>query len=158
MDETGARRPQWSELVRRHIHDTVGYVLRLGDAGPCRDLQEKETGDRVPGRRYRGLQARDLADFRPDGSWLLGVLLCDGDDLRPLVGWIRGHDPADLDRVRFYHPPNADLRTALAPWVAAALPPPLAFPVATWEAFHKMFGYHHATQVYADFAPANPDV
>lgn len=158
MDETGTRRPGWSDLVRRHIHDTVGYVLRLGDAALCRDFQEKETGSRVPGRAYRSLQADDLADFRPQASWLLGVLLCDGDDLGPLVAWARRRDPADLDRLRFYHPPDADLRTVMAPWVDAALPPPLAFPVATWEAFHRMFGYHHAIHVYADFAPANPDV
>ncbi len=89
-------------------------------------------------------------------SWLIGVLLCPGDDTRVIADWASSLPAPEVGRVRFYHHPDLDLVAALEAWYDAGLPDPRTSEVWNYKTFHKQFGRHLNDQVYRDVTGLEP--
>jgi hypothetical protein len=138
----------YAEVVRAHHRKTIAYLLATQP--PCRETVAEEML-RVA-RNLRPVEVEDLPRLAPRGSWLLAVLLCEGDDTEAVASWAARLRPEDRDRVRFYYHPKADLATALAAWVKAGLGVPPAAAARDFAAFHKVVGKHLNDRVWQDHA------
>lgn len=108
----------WYETIRRHWRKTRGYLL--ASSQPCIDIRDREL-HAVKGRSLASRDPQNVARWTPPESWILAVILCPGDDVRPIVEWVRAHD-ADPDRVWFYLRPTTPTEV-LTPWVEAGQRP-----------------------------------
>lgn len=138
---------RYADVVRRHQGRTRGYLLAF--QVECRDIVDQEVL-RIR-RTLRAIEPGGL-DGIARGSWVLGVLLCPGDDLGALVPWARGLSAADRDRILLYHRPRTDIEEALRGWAAAGMDGPVVTPVRDFATFHKVFGKHFNDRVWLDHA------
>lgn len=138
--------PGYPDVVRTHHRKTAGYLLATHPA--CREVVGEEL-ERVA-RNLKPIEPEGLARFRPAGSWFLAVLLCPGDDTEAIAAWASRLKLEDLERVRFYLHPKADLETAMDAWLKAGLELPPAVVVRDFAAFHKVFGKHLNDRVWQD--------
>lgn len=137
----------FAEVVRPHFDECDGVVV--ASSGQCLEIQAKEE-EQVPGRDFSGVRPEDLPGLELEESWLVGILLCPGDETEEVSTWASTLDPTDLDRVRFYYTPDVDLVDAFGAWYEEGLPDPRTAEVEGWEDFHQTFGRDHSNQVYRD--------
>lgn len=140
--------PDFSEVVRAHHSKSVGFVVAA--SAPCLGIRDDEIA-RVR-RNLRPVTPPGLPTPPPEGSWILAVMLCPGDDTASVAAWAATLHPSLVDRIRFYHHPDTDLVAALTAWYAAGLPDPLTAEISDFASFHKQFGLDFNNQVYRDFA------
>jgi hypothetical protein len=146
--------PTASQLVKPHILKTTGYVV--AQSGDCLKIMRREAA-LDPKRQFVAVEAHRLGKLAIKGSWFMGVLLCPGDSTDLVAAWARVRPAADLGRIRVYFHTGTNLHHAMAAWVRATLPDPLfEEDISTWEQFHKVYGGHHAIQVYSDFVANSP--
>lgn len=125
--------------------ETRGFLLASTE--PCLSIRDEELAAVRDNRVLVGVD--DLADWEPPESWLLGVVLCPGDGVAPLVAWM-SRRRRDADRVRFYLHPETPVEV-LRPWAEAGLPVRrVQADIASWQQLHKRFGLALNDRVYAD--------
>lgn len=141
--------PDWHEVVVDHWRQTTGFLLALRQ--PCLRIRDDELDAIRKNRVLVALDPAGLEAWTPPASWLLAVLLCPGDDARPVVDWVR-RCGADPDRVKFYARKGVDAFQALASWDAAGLPDPVVEEgFTTWRDLHKAFGRDLAIRILQDW-------
>lgn len=140
------RPSDYAAIVRAHHAATTGYVAAQGE--DCLSIRDEEIA-RIR-RKLEPLALDQLAKVDTGGSWLLGVILCPGDDVTPLARWVARSPQAVRRRVRLYAHPDVDLVDALAPWYAADLDDPRVHIVSDFATFHRRFGNDLNDQVYED--------
>lgn len=138
--------PDFAGVVRPRFRACDGIVV--ASSGLCRRIRAQE--EKVPGRDFQGATPQGLSKLQLEGSWIVGVLLCPGDDTRAVANWATSLGPDEIDRIRFYYMPGTDLVGALAAWYGVGLPDPVTAEIEDWPTFHKTFGRDHANQVYQD--------
>lgn len=136
----------YAAVVRANVERTRGFIL--AERHPCLAIRDREVGSIQ--RDLRPAFTAALADLDPPDSWLLAVILCPGDDTSAVAAWARRLPARDLDRIRFYAHPDADLGQALAGWVEASLAPPRVDAAGDWKEFHRRFGLHLNDMAYQD--------
>lgn len=141
--------PDWHEVVARNWRKTKAYLLAFRE--PCIRIAADELDAIRRNRVLVGLSAGALSRWRPEGSWMLAVILCPGDDVAPLTAWLARHE-ADPARVRFYAHPGTDVFAALEAWREAGLGAPrVDDDVDAWPRLHKRFGNDLAVQILQDW-------
>lgn len=148
---TADRHADWFEVVRANWRRTQGFLLASRE--PCLTIRRQELVA-VKGRSLASRDASDLAAWDPPVSWILGVLLCPGDSIAPIIEWVRRHDVPG-DRVWFYLHPATPIET-LRPWAEAGFGTDQAATVANWRELHKLYGLALNDRVYADWSPGGP--
>lgn len=153
MDEA-LRRSDFAAVVRAHWRATHGFLL--ASHGPCREVQTEEIW-RIR-RSLRRVTSQELPRLEPTGSWLLAVLLCEGDDAQAVAPWAKARAAGDRDRIRFYAHAGADVGEALRPWQEAELGLPLVSSFDNFASFHRQFGADLNVRIYRDATarPARP--
>lgn len=146
--------PGWHAYVRRHLQDTAGYVV--AQSGTCLSIKDQEaTGprNRVPNRTFRAMDPADLVHVLLPKSWFMGIILCPGDDLGPILRWMKGLAKADHDRVVLYVHPGFDQKAGAERLRAASLEHLRKSDFkGSWENFHRLFGNDYSWQVWIDKA------
>lgn len=140
------RPSDYFRVVRAHAAKTRGFIL--AERHPCLDIRDREVE-----RIHRDLQpafAATLGDLDLPDSWMLAVILCPGDDTAGVAAWAQRLPARQVDRIRFYAHPKADLAEVLAGWVKARLPPPRVDEAGDWKEFHRQFGLHLNDLAYQD--------
>jgi hypothetical protein len=131
------RHPDWHGLVRRNWGKTTAFLLAT--CQPCLEVRDREVAAVGDNRNLQVLQAGDLAGWQPNGSWLLAVLLCGGDETRSLASWAR-KQRIDAGRIHFYLHVDASLET-LEGWHQAGLPlGRVTDGIDDWKRLHKFLG------------------
>lgn len=147
--------PGWHDVVRQHHADTAGYVV--AQTGDCLELQAQERKHprgRLRGRDFQPLPIASLATLRPPASWFLGIILCPGDDLDPILGWYVTLPTKDRDRVALFVHPRYAKDAVDEAWSRRGATAPQTVPLrGTWEHFHHVYGRLHGDRVYVDHAP-----
>lgn len=137
----------YAAVVRTNHHRTTGYLL--ASSPPCIKIRNDEI-QRI-NRKTIPLTLAELKDLEPEGSWLLGVILCPGDDTTEVSRFAhRTHSP---HRIRFFAHPKTEISTTLESWKAAGHHKARIDLVASWKQLHPLFGLALNDQVYHDFAP-----
>lgn len=147
--------PSWHATVRAHWPKTTGFLLAFRQ--PCIAIRDQEI-QAASGRVLVAGGIEDLEEWRPPKSWILGVLICPGDDVGPVAQWIQARK-ADASRVWFYLQPDVEV-SVLEPWEQAGHPADQYDSAADWKQLHKRFGLALNDQVYADWKdvpPTSPD-
>ncbi len=151
MPEDEPLPPGLAEKVNPHLEKTLGVIIAAQD--PCLAMANDEAkGGRVPGRGFATFKLPSLAAWAPPKSWVLGVLICPGEDANPILEWVQTAKVKDVERIRFYLYPGVDESKAMRPWTRAGLPY-RARVVQTWTQLHKAFGRQHAFWVLRDHEP-----
>lgn len=144
--------PRWTETVRRHWKDTVGFVA--AQSAECLEVQTQESwgpATRVPGRRFRPIPTAELAKLVLPASWFMGIILCPGDDIHPILSWLESLDSAGRERVILYVHPRFQEAAARQAWNDHGLgAPKTVWFDGSWDNFHRLYGKHHAWRVYQD--------
>jgi hypothetical protein len=141
-----ARPTDYASVVRANHTKTIGYIFAV--TGECIGIRDDEIA-RIR-RKLVAVSAEGLAAIQTKGSWLLGVILCAGDDTRSVAGWLAKLALPARPRIRFYAHPEVDLRRAFAAWVEADLGEPRVQTVTDFSTFHRQFGVDLNDVVYAD--------
>ena len=146
--------PDWHNVVADHWQKTTGFLLALRD--PCLRIRDEELAAIRKNRVLVGLDVAAMHRWTPPASWLLAVLVCPGDDLGPVVDWVR-QKRADPDRVKFYLCRGANAFQALAVWEDAGLGEPFFEKgFTTWKDLHKAFGRDLAVRILQDWGAVDP--
>lgn len=147
-------------IVRPHIHDTCCYLLSAH--APCTQTAKQQqaanrmrTSPTPVGRDIVLIDYQAAATLTPPKSWLLVALLCEGDDIAPLVSWVKADVRRRLDRVRFYRHESTQPEPLLRPWVNADLPPPRIDTFSDQRGLSARFGQDILLQIAEDWGP-NP--
>lgn len=144
--------PGWHEYVRRHLKDTRGYVV--AQSGTCLDIKDQETTgslNRVPNRKFQPLHPREVPTIQLPKSWFLGIILCPGDGLQPVLAWIQGLAKADQDRVVLYVHSDFDQAAGARQLHAAKLDHLRTTEFkGSWNNFHQLYGNDYSWQVWND--------
>lgn len=96
--------PDYSRLVRLGKEHAVGYLLAT--SGDCLTLRDEEI--RHIDRNLVEIGLDRLRTLRPEGSWILAVLLCPGDGTEALAAWAKALPGDEATRVVFYLAPGVD--------------------------------------------------
>lgn len=140
--------PGWRDTVARHWRDTTAYLLALSE--PCITIRDDELAAVRENRVLVGLDSKALSDWRPTDSWFMAVLLCPGDDLRPVIRWVE-QQQLDASRIHFYVHREEDVHGFMAPWHDAGLPTTqVDAGIPDWKALHRLFGLHLSDRILAD--------
>ena len=141
--------PNWRDTVAANWRNTTAYLLSLQE--PCITIQQDELRAIRTNRVLVGLDARALKTWKPGKrSWFMAVLLCPGDDLRPLIDWVQ-RTGADPGRIHFYVHRENDLPQFMQVWYEAGYPTEAADAgVNDWKQFHRLFGLHLSNQILID--------
>ena len=151
-------RPTRRDIVAPHVHDTVCYVLAQGEPVTATALAQRDanrmraTARGRVGRDIRPIKPARFRTLRPEGSWLLMVFLCTGDDLARLVAWVK-EDVARAERIRFYHHETTDPAPLLRPWAGAGLPMPRIDAFRDQRSVSARFGQDIVQRIVDDFGP-----
>lgn len=146
--------PDWHEVVAGNWQKTTGFLLALRD--PCLRIRDEELAAIRKNRVLVALDPTGLKGWVPPESWLLAVLVCPGDDVRPVVDWVREHG-TEPDRVKFYARRGTDLFDALGAWAEAGLPDPVVEEgFVTWRDLHRAFGRDLAIRILQDWGISPP--
>lgn len=144
--------PRWHEVVRRHVADTVGYVV--AESGKCLEVQTQELKPpvgRVPGRDFQPLRPAELARIRLPASWFMAIVLCPGENLSAYARWYANLSAKDRHRVVFFFHPAFAVDGSDQAWGDAEVPPPRTQRFnGSWEDFHRLYGRRHSDQVFED--------
>lgn len=146
MSPAQGRPSDYASLVRANASRTKGFVL--ADSGECLDIRDAEIA-RIQ-RSLRPITSKELEVLELPPSWLLGVILCPGDDMARVAAWTSQLPASDRERVRLYPHERCDLIAMLAPWYAGGLDDPRADEVRDFATFHRFFGNDLNDQIYAD--------
>lgn len=139
--------PNPRDVIHPHRFETVGFLWAA--RAPCTRIVAEEVA-----RVRRTLVALPAGGLPPDplpASWLLAVVVCEGDDLEAVAAWVKRRSARDRERVVLYFHPHADRVAALAPWYAAGLDDPVVGLAHDFKTFHKAFGARLNLQTYDDF-------
>jgi hypothetical protein len=139
--------------LRPHLKQTTGLVL--ASRGECIPIQRREI-ETIRNRTFRAVHLEDLTALKLPASWLLGALLCPGDETGTLAAWARRLSEPERSRLRFYAYAGTDLVEAMSDWVDADLGAVQLVEVSSWEEFHQRFGADHAIRVYQDHVHRRP--
>ena len=150
--------PARRAVILAHMHDTLTYLATGQPA--CDAIRDKEAAATRPrvtpqrtGRRIRPMKIADLGVLRPEGSWLLVVLLCPGDDVGSLTRWASRLPVLDRRRIRLFQHPDVDLAVALAPWMKARLPPVSVDLAPNQVVLHHTLGQYINERIWLDHGP-----
>lgn len=120
---------RYRAVIRAHMRDTMGYLF--AKTGRCIDLQSWELDALKPksstqktGRTIVALDSKTMATLDVRGSWVLGVLLCPGDDTQEVATWAARKKLPSTDRIRFYGIGKIDVAAAFAAWYEAGFGDP----------------------------------
>ena len=144
------RPPDYYGVVRANVARTRGFIV--AERHPCLDIRDREVDSIRRDLKPAFLTALDGLEL-PE-SWLLAIILCPGDNTQVVAAWAKRLAGRDVDRIRFYAHPEADLNEALGAWVSARLPPPRVDDASDWREFHRRFGLHLNDRAYQDAATA----
>lgn len=151
MSEEDPLPPGLARKVNPHLTKTMGIVVATRE--PCLGIiRDEAASGRVRGRRFVALPLPALVRWKPPSSWVLGVLLCPGDDARPVLEWVRAQGIQELERIRFYLHKGTAEASAMAPWTLAGFSYRARI-VDSWESLHVRFGRQHAFWALRDHAP-----
>lgn len=118
----------WKAIIDANKHLHSAYLVTGPGQGHC-----------IKGWQKAAVRGRDFK--RPPGPLptgpvnprcTVGIILCDGDDLTPVMQWIQQAGIKPSDRIFIMHPPGLDLVKHLAPWYAVFRQDPLSREVAEW--------------------------
>lgn len=141
--------PDWHAVVAAHWRDTVGF-LYASQPG-CIEIRDDELRKVRGNRVLVGVTPADLTRWKPTASWMMGVVLCPGDDVAELVAWAIKNGAAE--RIRFYAYPKCDPFAVLQPWADAGLPnPAVDIDIGDWKRLHRRFGRDLAVQILQDWS------
>lgn len=144
----------WHDHVRANYKRTAGYVV--AQSGDCLDIQDYEVRGpqtRVPGRAFKPMRPEDVVTLKLPKSWFMGVILCPGDTLQPLLGWITTLPRNDLERIVLYVHPAYDQESGARALGDAGLDSLRKSEFkGTWRAFHRLYGNDFSWQVWNDWA------
>ncbi|MBI2078330.1 MAG: hypothetical protein HYT80_08195 [Euryarchaeota archaeon] len=150
--------PARRAVILAHMHDTQTF-LASGKA-PCDRIRDEEAAATRPrgtpqrtGRRIRPLGIEEVKALRPEGSWLLAVLLGPGDTLAPVAAWASRLAPADQRRIRVFHHPDVDLPVALGPWPEATLGAVSVDLAPNQVVLHHALGQYINERIWLDHGP-----
>ena len=80
------------------------------------------SGDCIKGWRLFASKGRhfhkpvgELPDTTPASRSVVGIVVCQGDDLRPVMHWIGKHRITPAERIIVIHAPGVDMVAALKP-------------------------------------------
>ena len=140
--------PNWHDIVEANWRRTTAYLLALG--GPCITIRDNELRAIKANRVLVGMSAADLGQWTPSRSWFMAVILCPGDDLRPVIVWATRHD-LDASRIHFYIKQESDLDGFMSQWSEAGFPTDGADSgITTWNELHHLFGLHFSNRILRD--------
>ncbi len=135
------------DVVVNHHRESDAVLIASHE--PCITIANDERR-KVAGRSFRVIRAEDLDAVTLQGSWILAVVLCPGDDLASLIRWVAEGD-RDPRRILFYLHTTTDARAAFGEWHRAGLPIHSTWVVRDWVELHKHFGNAWNLRVFDDF-------
>lgn len=140
--------PGWRETVAAHWKDTTAYLLALSQ--PCIQIRDDELAAIRQNRVLVSPDAAALATWTPPPSWFMGVLLCPGDDLQPVIDWVRSNR-LDPSRIHFYIHRKQDVHGFMVAWHEAGLPTDdVDAGIKDWKQLHRLFGLHLGNRILTD--------
>lgn len=140
--------PDWHDTVLRHWEDTTAYLL--GFRKPCIDIRDAELREIRDHRVVVSLDARELTTWKPPKSWFMAVLLCPGDDLKPLLDWIKKRG-VDANRIHLYVHRHQDVDEFATAWEEAGHSAyNLDSNINSWHDLHQLLGNHLSIRIYQD--------
>ena len=145
--------PDAARIVRDHWKEADLVVM--AHQPPCIKIRDDELAnlDRVATAANHE-QLRGWAPGRRR-SWMVAVLVCKGDDLRPLAEAVRDLR-LEANRFHFYMHKDASLQI-LRPWVQQGLAlDHVDTDVQDWKGLHKFLGIDFNVRIVEDFLPSGP--
>ena len=143
--------PDASRLIRANWHRAECFLI--AQRAPCIRIRDDEV-KHVDRLLHGGFPADLDAWHRPELCWV-AVIVCAGDNLRPLAVYVRDRR-LDPDRFHFYLHPDAS-RETLRPWAEAGLPLDHVDdagkggrPLTDWAALHGLLGVHFNLRILHD--------
>ncbi len=136
----------YSGIVRRNHDGCVGYLV--AKTPPCITIRDDEI-QRIP-RRLVALEPHDLLHLDPAPSWIMGVILCPGDDTKAVTQF--ANRTRASQRIRFYVHPDTQVSEAFSAWTSAGHQRARSDQVNSWKELHPLFGKALNDQVYEDFS------
>lgn len=146
-----------SQIVRRNWPQSQAFLLAQRE--PCITIRDDEIAH--ANRWLVGGMPQDLDAWSPPASWMIAVIVCQGDDTQELTRYVvsRGIDP---ERVHFYLHASAS-KDALAAWAEAGLPldhvedeNQKGKPITDWASLHPILGLDLNLHVLNDFLEGPP--
>lgn len=141
------RHPDWTTVVRKHWHRTTGFLL--AGRQPCIASRDQELAAIQTNRSLVGHELQELLRWRPPESWILGVLLCPGDEVTSVLEWVQ-KNRVGTDRVWFFLHKRTE-HEVMRPWTDAGHPLDRVDVITNWKELHKLYGLALNDQVYADW-------
>lgn len=142
----------WHAYVADHHQATTGYVV--AQSGECLDIKDQETigpRRRIAGRTFQPIRPNDLGSMTLPKSWFMGIILCPGDDLTPILAWMRNLSQENRSRVVLYAHPRYDQAAGMSQLQAAGLHHVRVTDfIGSWGNFHHLYGNDHSWQVWND--------
>ncbi len=133
--------------VKPHLTKTTGFVL--AGSADCLEIRDREIRT-IQNRVFIALGAEDLAKLPLPPSWLLGVIVCPGDDTQKVAEWAVSLPLEDRSRIRFYFHSRAPQGSAMQAWSTLGLGPVQYDTIESWQQFHQRYGADHAIRVFQD--------
>lgn len=93
-----------------------------------------------------------LPSVAPPSKTVIGIVVCPGDDLAPVMAWIAKHRIAPAERVLIVYHPSCDMVEILRPWYKMFDVSPLVLEVTKWpgDRVNKRFGEWYNDWIYLD--------
>lgn len=138
---------EFRDLVAKHHKDSSAILVASRE--PCVAIAYDERVN-AHGRAFQIVGPEELPSFQPPESWIMGVLLCPGDDTVGIASWADKHQ-IDGERIVFYIHRDTEYRAALKGWVEAGFSVHASWTIRSWRELHKHFGAAWNVRVFDDF-------
>lgn len=138
-------RPQdFSAVVAKNWPKSIAYILASTE--PCIHIRDDEVGHIGGNRNLVAITTDDLDRIDRDRIWVLGIVLCPGDEITSITAWVRKNriHPGHL---WFFLHPSVDMGV-LEPWAAAGYPTNQVDFVEDWGELHSVFGLYLSDMIY----------
>jgi len=139
----------FSSVVASHWPKSVAYLQ--ASKKPCIEIRDDEIAKIGGNRVLRPLEHGEFAKIRLDATWILGVILCPGDDVKDLIAWVKAAKVAP-SRIWFFLHVSADMKILQA-WEDAGHATNQVDIVDGWDDLHPIFGLMLSDQIYEEHGP-----
>ncbi len=147
-----ADRPEdFGTVVGQHWASSIAYLQ--ASRQPCIKIRDDEVGKIGDNRNLVAIGPGDLDQIDRSRTWVLGVILCPGDNASEVTSWVRKHR-VNPGHVWFFLHSNTDM-AALQPWADAGYPTNQVDFVADWAELHPVLGLYLSDYIYEANGPSH---